>query len=264
MFAYRIMEVTHMEITKDLASRVLEIVDKGLAFGMGKQVSGEMCVEAAVCYALGLPHGDNPPCVGDAVREFKIRLNDASWSSKAARAKGLRRVAVAQLGSDTIDQGAFARIVALETVRQVLPKALRVVGLEMEAQRCTGVENLKDANAAANAATANANATAYAAATANANATAYAAATAAAYAAHAAAYAAANAAAYAADAAATAAAYAAHAAAYAAANAAHAAVYAITPTTANAILSLSAEIAVTALIDCKSPGASLLYLCPLM
>jgi hypothetical protein len=47
-----------------------------------------MCVEAAVCYALGLPHSDNPPCVGYAVRQYKIRLNDSNWSSNEARAKG--------------------------------------------------------------------------------------------------------------------------------------------------------------------------------
>ena len=89
-----------------------------------------MCVEAAVNYAMGLPHGDNPSCVGDAVRRFKIALNDSNaWTSKAARAKGLRRVAIAQLGSDKIDQFKFLKALALETIRQILPIALRNVGV---------------------------------------------------------------------------------------------------------------------------------------
>lgn len=52
-----------MEITlnRKIAKKVLEIVDKGLVNGLGVREPGKMCIEAAVCYALGLPHGDNPP-----------------------------------------------------------------------------------------------------------------------------------------------------------------------------------------------------------
>jgi hypothetical protein len=114
-----------VEINEEVARKVLETVDAGLCSGLGEPTPGRMCVEAAVCYALGLPHGDNPPCVGAAVRAFKIRLNDAKWSSDAARAKGMRRVALAQLGSVDIDQVAFAKIVAEETIRKILPVALR-------------------------------------------------------------------------------------------------------------------------------------------
>ena len=52
-----------MEITQEIAAKVLEIVDAGLVGGVGKPVPGQMCVEAAVCYAMGLPHGDEPTCV---------------------------------------------------------------------------------------------------------------------------------------------------------------------------------------------------------
>ena len=51
-------------ITIEQARRVLEIVDAGLIKGLGVAEPGKMCVEAAICYALGLPHGDNPGCVG--------------------------------------------------------------------------------------------------------------------------------------------------------------------------------------------------------
>ena len=88
-----------IEITETVARKVLEVVDAGLVKGLGTAKPGSMCVEAAVCYAMGLPHGDNPSCVARSLRSLKIRLNDSAWSSNEARAKGLRRLAVAQLGS---------------------------------------------------------------------------------------------------------------------------------------------------------------------
>lgn len=119
--------MTDHVIDREVARKVVEVVDQGLCSGVGKPVPGQMCVEAAVCYAQGLPHGDSPSCVGEAVRRFKISLNDKGWSSNAARAKGLRRVAVAQLGSDQIDQREFAKEVALQVTKQLLPIALRAV-----------------------------------------------------------------------------------------------------------------------------------------
>jgi len=114
-----------MQLNEGVARKVLGLVDRGLVQGLGEQVPGEMCVEAAVCFALGLPHGDEPPCVGSAVRAYKIRLNDSIWSSEQARAKGMRRVAIAQLGSNLINQRAFADYVIVQGVRRILPIALR-------------------------------------------------------------------------------------------------------------------------------------------
>ena len=120
-----------MELTKELAQKVRDTVDAGLVRGMGKPVPGQMCVEAAVNYAMGLPHGDTPSCVGSAVRRFKIALNDSkAWTSDTARAKGLRRAAIAQLGSSEIDQVDFAKALALETIRQIVPIALRNAGIQ--------------------------------------------------------------------------------------------------------------------------------------
>ena len=112
-------------LNEEIAAKVLGLVDQGLVAGMGSPEPGKMCVEAAVCFAFGLPHGDNPPCVGSAVRQAKIRLNDSRWSSDAARAKGMRRIAIAQLGSDTLDQREFATKLATEIIRQIVPIALR-------------------------------------------------------------------------------------------------------------------------------------------
>jgi hypothetical protein len=172
-----------MELTEAVARKVLETVDAGLSSGLGVQEPGKMCVEAAVCFALGLPHGDNPPCVGRAVRAFKIQLNDSAWSSPEARAKGMRRLAIAQLGSDQIDQQEFARLLAEETIRVIVPIALRAAAsthkeqkhkdaLELAAKNCEteGTEKVARkaaaaAYAAANAANADAaNSAAYAAA----------------------------------------------------------------------------------------------------
>ena len=88
-----------MEMTREIAAKVVEVVDAGLVNGVGKPIPGQMCVEAAVCFAMGLPHGDTPSCVSPALRRLKIGLNDRNWSSNQARSKGLRRLAVAQLGS---------------------------------------------------------------------------------------------------------------------------------------------------------------------
>jgi len=245
----------NVELSEALASKVLSAVDAGLVSGLGVQKPGKMCVEAAVCFALGLPHGDNPPCVGSAVRAAKIRLNDSRWSSNEARAKGMRRVAIAQLGSDALDQVDFSNRLATEVIRQIVPIALRAAAsmqkdekhrdaLEVAAKQCEAKPTEANARSARKAA--------YAAA--------YAAADAAA--AYAAAYAAADAAAAAAYAAADADADAAAAADYAAAAAAYAADYAAESRAKarDEILSTVAEIMVGILRDMKSPGCAFLYL----
>jgi hypothetical protein len=166
------------DINETNVRSLLSVVDAGLVNGLGKPVPGQMCVEAAVCYAMGLPHSDEPLCVGPAVRAFKIRLNDSAWSSNEARAKGMRRIAVAQLGSENIDQQAFRRIVAEGVTRQIVPIALRAAAsvnpkhaetLEACAVRCEqegSVAALREARNAAYAAAAAADAAdaAYAAA----------------------------------------------------------------------------------------------------
>ena len=222
-----------MELTIEHARRVLEVVDHGLVRGVGAPIPGQMCVEAAVCFALGLPHGDDPSCVGRAVRAFKIQLNDSRWSSDKARAKGMRRVAIAQLGSDQIDQQKFRTEVAVQTVRQIIPIGLRAAAkinpahaemLEACALACEVAVDLPAARVATIAARAKALEIRAAAAVA---------------------YAAADAVAYAAAAA--------DAVAYAAADADADAV-------ADDVLSKAAEIACQALIKLGSKGAQWLFL----
>lgn len=61
------------------------ILARGLCRGVGDR-EGQMSIEAAICAALDLPHGDEPEYVASAVRSFKITLNDSNWSSPEARA----------------------------------------------------------------------------------------------------------------------------------------------------------------------------------
>ena len=149
--------------TEALAKKILETVDAGLSMGRGNPVPGQMCVEAAVCYAMGLPHGDSPACVGWAVREFKIVLNDRRhWVSSSSRAEGLRALAIAQLGSNEIDQVEFCKRVAVKTVQTLLPEVLELTAKDMEgstkssllsaAQECRQNPSEKSALAASNAA----------------------------------------------------------------------------------------------------------------
>lgn len=151
-------------ITREIAKKVVNIVDQGLSSGLGVNKPGQMCVEAAVCYAQGLPHGDKPTCVNDVLRKFKIVLNDAQWSSKNARAQGMRKLAVLQLGTDQcFDDKDFVKRLALFTIKTIVPIALRAaiavhfdnghkMALEIAAVTCELAVTLPDAIKASEAA----------------------------------------------------------------------------------------------------------------
>lgn len=94
--------------------------------GLGEQQDGQMCVEAVICAAYSLPHSDNPPCVGTAVRFAKIALNDCNWSSDKARADGMAKIAIAQLGSINLDQKEFSRRLFHKSCQTVLPLLIQI------------------------------------------------------------------------------------------------------------------------------------------
>lgn len=76
----------------------------GLQSGLGNGGDGHMCVQHVVSRALGEGRTDNPTCVKQSVTGYGIALNDApGWSSHKARAEGLKRFAVAQLGTSSDD-----------------------------------------------------------------------------------------------------------------------------------------------------------------
>jgi hypothetical protein len=135
-----------MSFTEEQCSKILQVVDHGLIKGLGIPEPGKMCIEAAVSFALGLPHTDNLNCVGSDVRRFKISLNDSHWSSDKNRAKGLRKLAIAQLGSNSIDQIKFSHFVIIETIKQILPIILDNIGLKEIANDCRNVIDFETAS----------------------------------------------------------------------------------------------------------------------
>jgi len=149
------MENQNRVITREDAVRVLEIVDQGLSFGLGNPVPGQMCVEAAVCYALSLPHNDDDPfCVSPALRALKIRLNDANWPDNKSRAKGMRKLTILQLGTkDILNEKEFINKVTISTVKKLLPEMFKqfkkngidISEFEIEINACKKVKTRKDA-----------------------------------------------------------------------------------------------------------------------
>jgi hypothetical protein len=97
----------------------------GITKGLGEPVPGKMCIEALVCHVMGLPHGDEPTCVGSEVNKFKIGLNDKPWSTPFTRAKGMERLGIAQLGSDVIDQKEFKDALWLALGQKISPLIFR-------------------------------------------------------------------------------------------------------------------------------------------
>ena len=101
------------------------ILEKGLSRGVGRR-DVQVCIEAAICQTLNLPHGDDPQCVSHAVRKFKICLNDSPWSSPQSRAKGLRNLGLAQLGSkNVVDDVEFTKRLSEKLIRVLIPALFR-------------------------------------------------------------------------------------------------------------------------------------------
>ena len=103
------------------------ILARGLSIGLGKR-DGQMCIEAAICAALDLPHGDEPDCVSRAVRNYKVTLNDKNWSNTISRAVGLRNLGIAQIGSkDIVDDKEFTQRLAKKTISVLIPTLFREI-----------------------------------------------------------------------------------------------------------------------------------------
>lgn len=112
--------ISNIPITKELVISLKNIIAAGLCKGVGSHVPGQMCVEAAVCFAYNFPQSDNPPCVGSAVRSYKIALNDSAWSSNAARASGMKEIAIAQLNSNLLVQEEFSNRIIIVTYNTII------------------------------------------------------------------------------------------------------------------------------------------------
>ena len=134
-----------------------DILSRGLCVGVGDR-DGQMCIEAAICAAMDLPHGDEPDCVAKSVRSYKIILNDSSWSGAAARARGLRNLGIAQIGSrGVVDDQEFAKRLTEQTIRELIPTLFREVFPDRQecldaADRCASEGTTASADSAASAA----------------------------------------------------------------------------------------------------------------
>ncbi len=107
------------------AKEVLELLSHGLINGLGEPEPGKMCIEAVITHVLGEGHHAEPSCVGRYVRKCSILLNDMFWSSPLSRSEGMKRIAVAQLGSDRTDQGKFLALTQEKIIARILPMVLR-------------------------------------------------------------------------------------------------------------------------------------------
>lgn len=106
-------------------TKLTEIVSAGLVKGLGSPEPGKLCLEAAVCLALGEAHGDKPSCVAAPDNAFAIRLQDAYPGTPEERAKLFLPIGLAQLGTAGTDRGPWVKFLAEGTIRKVLPIWLR-------------------------------------------------------------------------------------------------------------------------------------------
>src|SRR6185503_15523625 len=151
--------LSDMNKTCDI-DKLKQIFARGLVSGIGD--TNQTCIEGAISLACGGDLSDSPACVANPDREFSIKINDASWSSNAARAEALLPLALAQIGTTGRDRSAWVKSVALGTIRRVLPMALRAVAtissdkhkkpLNDAADKCANAVDLSAASAASAAA----------------------------------------------------------------------------------------------------------------
>ncbi len=114
---------TKRPYNKKTVQKFLELIKPGLTKGKGNGSGqpGTYCIEVALNIALGGSSiSDNPPCVGEEVRNYKIGLNDCSWESDLIRAQTMAPIGIAQLGSDTLDQKEFKRLIFKHTQTDIV------------------------------------------------------------------------------------------------------------------------------------------------
>jgi hypothetical protein len=72
-------------MTPEQRQKLVEIVNAGLVSGLGEPRPGSLCVEAAVCLALGEAHSDTPSCVAKRCAQVTT-LEEAASAARAAAA----------------------------------------------------------------------------------------------------------------------------------------------------------------------------------
>lgn len=90
------------EITQQMVQNLLGYVKKGFCNGAGEVSDGQFCVQQAVNMATTMEAetSDGPNCVHKEFNCLGINLNDMEWRGPKTRAKGLKRLAVAEMGTE--------------------------------------------------------------------------------------------------------------------------------------------------------------------
>jgi hypothetical protein len=123
--------------------------------------SGGTCVNEAAIVAAGFPYrkvrsaADCPPCFSRPIAAYALGLNDAMPDDVRQQLVPFVTRLAGSAGSPEIE-AQRAGFIAVETVRRVLPLALRAAGLTDAAARCEAATTLDEAQAAAAAAAAEA------------------------------------------------------------------------------------------------------------
>lgn len=103
-----------MYVAPEVRKRLIQIGKKGIAFGLSDgPVPGELCIQAAICAAMGEKHGDEPTCVEQPDNRISIAVNDLNWGTNRTRAKYLLPIGLAQLGTKGEDRLPWLKRVVL-------------------------------------------------------------------------------------------------------------------------------------------------------
>lgn len=114
------------EISKEVVLLIIADLERQLASSAENSVAGRMIVQQAVCAAFAERYLETPSTVAPMLSAVTIGLNNATWSSDFECGKGMRRLAIAQLGTaKDFDSNRFLYCLAGVLVRKWLPRLLR-------------------------------------------------------------------------------------------------------------------------------------------
>lgn len=143
---------------KEVAENVIRILKPGLIENIGRRQfkdsddsegyfePGKMCVEQAVHQAEGGDGSqDHPACVLVCIAEIKIELNDRGWNTNKSREKGMRKIAVAQLGSNQINEQVF-RLCLLQAFLDTQPLYMKYWGRKFKRGQEVTSQEIRDLN----------------------------------------------------------------------------------------------------------------------
>lgn len=135
----------------DSARRLLRVIDAGLESDDEATRHGSAAPHCGVLgafrYALGEPNGDTPTpwTLSPTMMYVLDGLNNCCWSSPDTRASGLRRLAIASLGTATkFDEAEFVQRALQLAIQTSLPTALRATAAAVNVMPNNNAQQLLD------------------------------------------------------------------------------------------------------------------------